>query len=155
MPSKKELLKRIEDLEARITRLENMHANVILGRNWERPFDVHHGALWETADGRIGFYGDRQLTAREVQYQSRHPQPKQVDYRCLTNVPSTVANTENINDVTLEELTRYVLDGTPITRETKEPVTYVTEHSPESITNKVCTRLGDITMIEKADKAAH
>ena len=29
MSSKKELLKRIEDLEERITRLENMHARIV------------------------------------------------------------------------------------------------------------------------------
>ena len=65
-----------------------------------------------------------------------------------TRIPERV-NTENIKGVTMEELARYVLDGTPIVRESKECVTYVTEHSPESVTSKVSTRLGDIAMIKK------
>lgn len=89
MFGRKKLLARIEALEAQVKRLENMHANVILGRSWERPSGVHHGADWETADGKIGFYGDRQLTAREVRFQTYHPQPRQVDYRCITNVPAS------------------------------------------------------------------
>lgn len=68
MFGRKKLLKRIEALEAQVRRLENMHANVILDCSWERPFGVRRGAAWETDDGKIGFYGDRQLTAREVQF---------------------------------------------------------------------------------------
>ena len=149
MFGRKKLLARIEALEAQVRRLENMHASVLPNTSWERPFGVHRGANWETDKGIIGFYGDRQLTAREVQFQTRHPQPAQVDYKRITNVPANAVNTENIKGVTMEELARYVLDGTPITRKTKEPVTYITEHGPESTTSKVCTRLGDITMIEK------
>ena len=149
MFGRKKLLARIEALEAQVRRLENMHASIRHVGNWELPSFIQLGCEWEDKDKRVGYYNSRQLTAAEVELQPFHPWPKQVDYRCLTNVPENKANTENINGVTMEELARYVLDGTPITRKTKESVTYVTEHGPESITSKVCTRLGDITMIEK------
>jgi hypothetical protein len=151
MASKKQLEKRIADLEEQVKRLENMHANVMLGRSWECPFDVRRGALWETNDGRIGFYRDRQLTAREVQYQTRHPQPKQVDYRCLTNVPKKTVNTDRIPKVSLEELARFVLDGTPIERKTKEEVIYQTSYSPNETSESVETKLGSISVIERTD----
>ena len=148
MFGKKKLLARIEVLENRIRRLENMHATILPKDSWGMPGFIHFGAMWENGK-QVGYYNSRQLTSAEVELQPIHPQPKQVDYRRITDVPATVANTENLKGVTMEELARYVLDGTPITRKVKEPVTYVTEHSPESITSKVCTRLGDITMIEK------
>ena len=134
MPSKKELLKRIEDLEERITRLENMHANVTLGRSWERPFAVQRGALWETDDGRVGFYGLRQLTAREVQFQPHHPHPKQVDYRCLTNVPTSAVDTDRIPKVTLGELARLVIDHTPIKRQEKITAKRISEYTEDTTT---------------------
>ena len=149
MFGRKKLLARIEVLENRIRRLENMHATILPRDNWEMPGFIRLGSNWEDKYRRVGYYNGRQLNSAEVELQPLHPQPKQVDYKRITNVPAVVANTENINGVTMEELARYVLDGTPITRKTKEPVTYVTEHGPESITSKVCTRLGDITMIEK------
>ena len=134
MFGRKKLLARIEVLENRLQRLENMHANVILGHSWERPFDARRGALWETADGRIGFYGDRQLTAREVQYQSRHPQPKQVDYRCITNVPASTVETDRVPKVTLEELARLVIDGEPIRREEKVLSKRISEYTENTTT---------------------
>lgn len=149
MFGRKKLRKRIEQLEAQVRRLENMHATVLPKENWEMPGFMRGGRDWEDKFRRRGYYNGRQLTGAEVELQPRHPQPKQVDYRRITNIPATVANTENLKGVTMEELARYVLDGTPITREVKEPVTYITEHSPESITSKVCTRLGNITTIEK------
>ena len=149
MFGKKKLLERIKALEAQVRRLENMHATILPRDNWEMPLFIHLGNGWEDSNKQVGYYNGRQLNGAEVEFQPRHPQPKQVDYKRITNVPAIAANTENIKRVTMEELARYVLDGTPITRKTKEPVTYVTEHSPESITSKVCTRLGDITMIEK------
>ena len=151
MFGRKKLLARIEALEAQARRLENMHANVLLGRNWECPFDMRRGALWETTDGRIGFYGDRQLTAREVQYQSRHPQPKQVDYSRITNVPKNAVDTDRISEVTFDELARFVLDGTPIERKTKEEVIYQTSYSPNETSEFVETRLGNISVIERTD----
>lgn len=151
MFGRKKLLARIEALEEQVRRLENMHANVMLGRSWDRPFDVHRGAFWETNDGRIGFYRDRQLTAREVQYQTRHPHPKQVDYRCLTNVPKTAVDTDRIPNVTFDELARFVLDGTPIERKTKEEVVYQTFYSPNETSESVETRLGNISVVERTD----
>lgn len=134
MFGRKKLLARIEALEAQVRRLENMHANVVLGRNWESPSDMCRGLLWETADGRIGFYGDRQLTAREVQYQSCHPQPKQVDYRCLTNVPTSTVDTNRIPKVTLGELARLVIDGAPIRREEKVVSKRISEYTEDTTT---------------------
>ena len=149
--TKREMRKQIADLTERLTKLENMHANVVLSRSWECPFDVSRGALWETDDGRIGFYRDRQLTAREVQYQTRHPHPKQVDYRCLTNVPKTAVDTDRIPGVTFDELARFVLDGTPIERKTKEEVVYQTSYSPNETSEFVETKLGNISVIERND----
>ena len=149
MFGRKKLLERIERLEAQVRRLENMHATILPRNDWEMPGFIHLGSNWEDKYKRVGYYNGRQLTGAEVELQPHHPQPKQVDYARITNVPVIAANTENLKGVTMEELACYVLDGTPITRKTQEPVTYVTEHGPESITSKVCTRLGDITMIEK------
>lgn len=148
MFGRKKLLARIEALEAKVRRLENMHATILPKDSWEMPGFIRFGAMWENGK-QVGYYNGRQLNSAEVELQPRHPQPKQVDYKRITNVPATVANTENLKGVTMEELARYVLDGTPITRKVKEPVTYITEHGPESITSKVCTRLGNITTIEK------
>ena len=134
MFGRKKLLARIEVLENRLRKLENMHANVILGRNWECPSVVHRGAAWEAADGRIGFYGDRQLTAREVQFQSRHPHPKQVDYRCITNVPTSTVETDRIPKVSLEELARLVIDGKPIRREEKVVSKRISEYTEDNTT---------------------
>lgn len=151
MFGRKKLLARIEALETQVKRLENMHANVTLVRSWESPFGVHRGAAWETADGRIGFYGDRQLTGREVQYQTRHPQPRQVDYRCLTNVPKKTVDTDRIPRVSFEELARFVLDGTPIERKTKEEVVYQTSYAPNETSEFVETKLGNISIVERTD----
>ena len=148
MFGRKKLLERIKALEAQVRRLENMHATILPKDSWEMPGFIHFGAMWENGK-QVGYYNGRQLNSAEVELQPHHPQPKQVDYKRITNVPAIAANTESIKRVTMEELARYVLDGTPITRKTKEPVVYVTEHGPESITSRVCTRLGDITMIEK------
>lgn len=139
MFGRKKLLARIEALEAQVKRLENMHANVMLGRSWERPFGVQRGAAWETTDGRIGFYGDRQLTAREVQYQTRHPQPKQVDYRCLTNVPTSTVDTDRIPKVTLGELARLVIDGKPIKRQEKISAKRISEYTENTTTTITVT----------------
>ena len=149
MFGKKKMLERIKQLEAQVRRLENMHATILPRDNCEMPGFIHLGKAWEDKYRRVGYYNGRQLNGAEVELQPYHPQPKEVDYKRITNVPAIAANTENLKSVTMEELARYVLDGTPITRKTKEPVTYVTKYGPESITSKVCTRLGDITMIEK------
>jgi hypothetical protein len=139
MFGRKKLLARIEALEAQVRRLENMHANVTLGRSWLRPLDVHRGAAWETDDGRVGFYGSRQLTAREVQYQTCHPQPKQVDYKCLTNVPASTVETDRIPKVSFEELARLVIDGKPIRREEKVLSKRISEYTEDTTTRITIT----------------
>ena len=139
MFGRKKLLAQIKELENRLKKLENMHANVMLSRNWECPLDVHRGILWETDDGRIGFYGDRQLTAREVLLQPRHPQPKQIDYRRITNVPTSAVDTDRIPKVTLGELARLVIDGKPIQREEKISAKRISEYTEDTTTTITVT----------------
>lgn len=134
MFGRKKLLKRIELLEAQVRRLENMHANIMLGRSWDCSLDAHRGANWETDDGRIGFYGRRQLTATEIQFQYRHPQPRRVDYRCITNVPPATVDTDRVSKVTLGELARLVIDGTPIKRQEKTSAKRISEYTEDSTT---------------------
>lgn len=134
MFGRKQLLARIEALEAQVRRLENMHANVMLGCSWNRPFEVHRGTNWEADDGRVGFYGDRQLTAREVQFQPCHPWPKHVDYRCITNIPPTTVDTDRVSKVSLEEVARLVIDGTPIRREEKVLSKRISEYTEDTTT---------------------
>ena len=139
MFGRKKMRKRIEALEAQVRRLENMHATTMLGRSWECPYDMHRGAAWESPDGKIGFYGERQLSAREVQYQTRHPQPKQVDYRCITNVPASTVDTDRIPKVTLRELARLVIDGEPIRREEKISAKRISEYTEDTTTTITVT----------------
>ena len=134
MFGRKKLLARIEVLEARIQKLENMHASVIHKTYWELPANVRRGANWETDKGMVGFYGDRQLTAREVQFHTRHPQPAQVDYKRITNVPNTTVNTDRVSKVSLEELARLVIDGTPILREEKIAAKRISEYTEDTTT---------------------
>ena len=47
MPSKKDLLERIEELEAQVRCLENMHATVLQGHSWELPSFIQRGREWE------------------------------------------------------------------------------------------------------------
>lgn len=139
MFGRKKLLARIEALEAQVRRLENMHATVMLGHNWELPSFIHRGRDWEDKYRRIGYYNGRQLTSAEVELQPRHPQPKQVDYRCLTNVPTSAVDTDRIPKVTLGELARLVIDGTPITREEKISAKRISEYTEETTTTITVT----------------
>lgn len=134
MFGRKKLLARIEVLEARIQKLENMHASVVHKTYWELPANVCRGANWETDKGAVGFYGDRQLTAREVQFHTRHPQPAQVDYKRITNVPTSAVDTDRISKVTLGELARLVIDGTPIRREEKVLSKRISEYTEDTTT---------------------
>ena len=109
-------VKRIDELEEQVRRLENMHAGIRIVRDQELPTYIRRGYGWEF-DNKIGYYYGRQLTAREIERQSCHPQPKHVNYKCLYNVPSSTADTDRVSNVTLEELARLVIDGTPIRRE--------------------------------------
>lgn len=141
MASKKELMKRIEELEARLLQLENMHARVIPADSWQStrfmapdPFETY---VWE---GKEGSYCGRQLTKRELRTRHEHPLTKE-----------RTAWTKKISGVTHEELARYVLDGEPIKREKVGGVTYVTAYAHDTVTKSVKTDLGGISMTERQD----
>lgn len=134
MASKKELLNRIETLEAQVRRLENMHATILRGPSWELPSFIHLGHEWEDRNKRVGYYNSRQLTGAEVELQPHHPQPKQVDYRCLTNVPTSAVDTDRIPKVTLGELARLVIDHTPIKRQEKITAKRISEYTEDTTT---------------------
>lgn len=134
MFGRKKLLARIEALEAQVRRLENMHATIRLGHNWELPSFIQRGCEWEDKYKRVGYYNGRQLTGAEVELQPFHPWPKQVDYRCLTNVPTSTVNTDRIPKVTLDELARLVIDGTPIRREEKVVSKRISEYTENTTT---------------------
>ena len=134
MFGRKKMLARIEALEARIQKLENMHASVMPKNYWELPAIARRGANWETDKGVVGFYGDRQLTAREVQFHTRHPQPAQVDYRRITNAPTSAVDTDRIPKVTLGELARLIIDGTPIKRQEKISAKRISEYTEDTTT---------------------
>ena len=134
MFGKKKLLARIEALEAQVRRLENMHATVCYGHSWEMPSFIHRGRQWEDKFKRVGYYNGRQLTGAEVELQPHHPQPKQVDYRHLTNIPASVVNTDRIPNVSLEELARLVIDHTPIKRQEKVTSKRISEYTEDTTT---------------------
>ena len=98
-----------------------------------------------------GSYRGRQLTARELMDRYHHPQPVQVDYSRITNVPKKTVSTDRIPNVTLDELARFVLDGTPIERKTREEVIYQTSYSPNETSEFVETKLGNISVVERTD----
>jgi hypothetical protein len=134
MFGRKKLLARIEALEARVRRLENMHASIHHVGNWELPSFMQCGREWEDRHKRVGYYNGRQLTGAEVELQPFHPWPKQVDYRCLTNVPTSTVETDRISKVSLEELARLVIDGTPIRREEKVLSKRISEYTEDNTT---------------------
>lgn len=139
MFGKKKLLARIEELEAQVRRLENMHATIRHGYDWEMPTFIHFGRHWEDKYKRIGYYNGRQLTGAEVELQPHHPQPKQVDYKCITNVPTSAVDTDRIPKVTLGELARLVIDGTPIKREKKISAKRISEYTEDTTTTITVT----------------
>lgn len=134
MFGRKKLRKRIEQLEAQVRRLENMHATTIKPPSWEITRDLHTGLLWEDGYGRIGYYGDRQLTGHELSHMPRHPQPAQVDFRRITNVPPIEVNTDRVSKVTFEELARLVVDHKPIRREEEVKAKCISEYTEDSTT---------------------
>ena len=150
MFGRKKLLARIEALEAQVRRLENMHATIHFTEDWERAslFGLYMKYTWL---GTKGNYGDRPLTWEELKDRYEHPQPAQVDYSRITNVPKNTVNTDRIPNVTLDELARFMLDGTPIERKTKEEVVYQTSYSPNETSEFVETKLGNISVIERND----
>ena len=119
MPSKKELMERIVQLEAQVRRLENMHARIVPANSWQStrfaapdPFEnyIH--------DGTEGTYCGRQLTAAELKARYEHPLTKE-----------RTAWTRRVSGVTHEELAQYVLDGTPIKRNQVMPAAKI-EYTP-------------------------
>ena len=126
-------VKCIDKLEEQVRRLENMHAGIRIVGNTELPGFTQYGLRWEF-NKKIGYYYGRQLTAREIERQSYHPQPKQVDYKCLYNVPASTADTDRISKVTLEELARLVIDGTPIRREEEVQAKRISEYTEDNTT---------------------
>ena len=139
MFGRKKLLARIEMLEAQVRRLENMHATILPRDDWETPTLIHFGRNWEDKYGRVGYYNGRQLTGAEVELQPHHPQPKQVDYRRITNVPTSAVDTDRIPKVTLGELARLVIDGTPIKRQEKISAKRISEYTEDTTTTITVT----------------
>lgn len=149
--TKREMRKQIADLTERLVKLENMHAETRGADSWESLGFTPMARREYTWCGMEGSYCGRQLTAGELINRPRHPQPMQVDYSRVTNVPKNTVDTDRIPRVTLEELARFVLDGTPIERKTKEEVVYKTSYSPNETSESVKTKLGNISVIEKTD----
>ena len=139
MFERKKLLARIEMLEAQVRRLENMHATILPRDDWEMPTFIHFGRNWEDKYRRVGYYNGRQLTGAEVELQPHHPQPKQVDYRRITNVPTSAVDTDRIPKVTLEELARLVIDGKPIKRQEKISAKRISEYTEDTTTTITVT----------------
>ena len=139
MFGRKKLLERIERLEAQVRRLENMHATILPRDNWEMPTFIHLGSNWEDRYKRVGYYNSRQLTSAEVELQPHHPQPKQVDYKRITNVPTSAVDTDRIPKVTLGELARLVIDGTPIKRQEKISAKRISEYTEDTTTTITVT----------------
>jgi hypothetical protein len=134
MFGRKKMLARIEALEAQVRRLENMHATIRCGYNLELPSFIQYGRDWRDKHKRVGYYNGRQLTGAEIELQPFHPWPKQVDYRSITNVPASTVETDRISKVSLEELARLVIDGTPIRREEKIVSKRISEYTEDTTT---------------------
>jgi hypothetical protein len=148
--TKREMRKQIADLTERLVKLENMHAEIekVDDSPWRFTPAARREFIWS---GMEGSYCGRQLTARELSDRYGHPQPVQVDYSRITNVPKNTVNTNRISKITLEELARFVLDGTPIERKSREEVVYQTSYSPNETSEFVETKLGNISVIERND----
>lgn len=149
--TKREMRKQIADLTERLVKLENMHAETRKADSWEGLGFTPAARREFVWCGMEGSYRGRQLTANELMTRYRHPQPAQVDYSRITNIPKNTVNTDRIPKVTLEELARFVLDGTPIERKRKEEVIYQTSYSPNETSESVETRLGNISVVERTD----
>ena len=149
--TKREMRKQIADLTERLVKLENMHAKTRKLNSWESPIFSPAARREYTWCGMEGSYYGRQLTARELMDRLHHPQPEQVDYSRITNIPKKTVDTDRIPKVSFDELARFVLDGTPIERKTKEEVIYQTSYSPNETSEFVETKLGNISVIERTD----
>ena len=138
MVTKKQLMERIEQLEAQVRRLENMHALIVPVDSWQSTRSKAPDLFEKyTYDGKEGTYCGRQLTAAELKTRYKHPLTKE-----------RTAWTRRVPGVTHEELAQYVLDGTPITRKTDSKITYRTEYTPETKTRIIETAWGEISVPE-------
>lgn len=139
--TKKEMRKQIADLTERLTKLENMHARIEEVDNF--PWGFTPMAIKErTYCHKLGYYDDRSLTAREVQSVICNPHPQ---------IRERTVSTKNINNITLSELAKFVIDGIPIKRKYSKPTMYESTYTPDSVTKSVETDLGDITITERVD----
>ena len=135
MASKKELIKRIEELEARLLRLENMHARVTNAEH-QQYLSINPLTRYRYIyNGKEASYCGRQLTADEIKARYEHPM-----------TPERTAWTKKISGVTHGELAQFVLDGKPIKREREDKVIYTTTYAPGSKTEVVKTDLGDLSI---------
>lgn len=137
MPSKKELMARIIELEARLLKLENMHARIIPAESWQSTRSLLCADPFEryTHNGMEGTYCGRQLTAAELRSRYEHPLTKERG-----------AWTKKVSGVTHEELAQFVLDGKPIERKQEGKVVYTTTYAPGTKTQSVKTDIGDISI---------
>lgn len=139
--TKIEMRKQIEELTARLTYLENMHARVENVSKY--PWSYTPLAEQERAyEGKIGRYNGRDLTRKELREVLGCPHPRTREY---------TATTSKLDNVTLQELAKFVLDKVPITRKYHKPVAYEFEVVPGSITKSVETDLGNIKITEGTD----
>lgn len=136
MASKKELEKRIIELEQRLLTLENMHARIFPVGSWENynPFKTPLTAYKNRYQGNEANYCGRALTAEEIKTRPKHPQPDQIDYKRITNIPPSAVDTDRVSRVTLKELARLVIDGEPIRREEKVIYKRLFEHTMDGTT---------------------
>jgi hypothetical protein len=137
MPSKKELMKKIEELESRLLQLENMRARILPANSWQSTRGLFLADPFEkyTHYGMEGTYCGRQLTAKELRSRYEHPMTKERG-----------AWTKKVSGVTHEELAQFVLDGTPIERKQEGKVVYTTTYAPGTKTQSVKTDIGDISI---------
>lgn len=139
--TKREMRKQIADLTERLVKLENMHARIEEVDNF--PWGFTPMAIKErTYCHKIGSYDNRPLTAREVQSVICNPHPQ---------TRERTVSTKNINNITLSELAKFVIDGIPIKRKYSKPTMYESTYTPDSVTKSVETDLGDITITERVD----
>ena len=147
MFGKKKLLARIEALEDQVRRLENMHARIMPKRSWEIAGNVHTGLDWEDDSGNIATYYGRQLRYDEILTAKSHPLPCSIPYRLMEDAPKPCAKTETIGKISLEELARLVVDGTPIERTEKFEGQMGVKYDRTRKVESVDTPLGTITAI--------
>lgn len=144
MFGRKKLLSRIRDLEDRITRLENMHAHIYPNESWMLPNGARAGLDWMDDNGDRGFYYGRQLTYDEIRTAKSHPQPQKVEHKRIINTPPLEVSTDAVDNVSLEELARFVIDGTPIERTEKFEGEKIVKYDKFNKTEMVDTPIGKV-----------